>query len=203
MNHTSEQPAREAKPSAAPYHVSYSAEEDRLLISLEVSPEREYAMGLTRRLTKMLIGALADLQVKKKDGESAAEPTTAARPAGRQKLEALKRDPVVRDTVLSFEHTHAVAESIATGDTRPRARGKPLVAAPLLIREVKIMRKPDGGAVVHLDNRQQVLTLDLDTRRVHSLMAGILDLAEKAGWDFPVIATWLERAVGPSSQAMH
>jgi hypothetical protein len=202
VNNASEQPASGAKLSAVSYHVSYSAEEDRLLISLEVSPEREYAMGLTRRLAKLLIGALADLQVKKKDADRAAEPTI-ARPAGRRKLEALRRDPVVRDTVLSFEHTHAVAQSIATGDTRPRARGKPLVSAPLLIREVKITPKQDGGAIVHLDNRQQVLTLDLDARRIHSLMAGILELAEKVGWDFPVIAAWLERAAGPSSQAVH
>ena len=160
-------------------------------------------MGLTRRLTKLLIGALADLQVKKKDADRAAESAATARPAGHRKLEALKRDPAVRDTVLSFEHTHAVAESIATGDTRPRARGKPLVAAPLLIREVKITPKQDGGAIVHLDNKQQVLTLDLDPRRVHSLMAGILDLSDKAGWDFPVIVAWLERAVGPASRAVH
>jgi len=177
------------------YHVNYSALEDRLLISVEVAPDQEYAMGLSRRLTKQLIGTLADLQVKRKVAELDPEKTKAS-PAVRQKLETVRSNPVVRDTVLNFEHTHAVATGIASGDTRPRPQSKPLIASPRVVHEVKITPQPDGGAIIRLDDKQRILTLDLNAQRVHSLMAGILRIAGEAGWDLPVIAAWLQRAAG-------
>lgn len=177
------------------YHVSYSAEEDRLLVAVEVKPDEDYAMALPRRLTKLVIGTLADLQVKKKVAALDAE-RTAASPRIGKTLEAVRRDPVMRDTVLNFEHAHAVAAGVASGDTRPRQRTKPLVASPKLVREVKITPKPDGGAVIRLNDKERVLTLDLNAQRVHSFMAGILEVATKAGWDLPVIAAWLDRAPG-------
>jgi hypothetical protein len=181
------------------YHVSYSADEDRLLVSVEVTPEQEYAMGMTRRLTKLLIGTLADLQVKKKVADLDAEKTTAS-PKVRKRLEAVIQVPAVRDTVLNFEHSEAVAQSVASGDTRPRERRKPLVASPRFIREVKITPKANGGAIIKLDDKEKVLTLDLNGQRVHSFIAGVLDLAGKAGWDLPVIATWLDRAAATASE---
>ncbi len=173
--------------------MNYSAEEDRLLVAVEVQPDQEYAMGLTRRLTKLLIGTLADLQVKKKVADLDAERIVAS-PKVRKTLETVRKDPVMRDTVLNFEHAHAVAAGVASGDTRPRQQSKPLVASPKLVRNVKITPKPDGGAVIRLDDKEQVLTLDLNAQRIHSLMAGILEIAAKAGWDLPVIAAWLDRA---------
>jgi hypothetical protein len=180
------------------YHVNYSAQEDRLLVSVEVTRDQEYAMGLTRRLTKLLIGTLADLQVKKKVADLDAE-GNAASPKVRKKLETVRKDPIKRDTVLKFEHAHAVAASVASGDTRPRQHSKPLVASPRLVREVKISPKADGGAIIKLDDKARVLTLDLNAQRVHSFMAGVLDIAAQAGWDLPVIAAWLDRASSKAS----
>lgn len=157
------------------FHLSYDAEEDRILIAVDVDGGQRYGMGLTRRLVKLVLAALADLSVKRSEAAAAA-------------------DPQHRDIVLNFEHARAVAEGLASGDTRRSEPPKPLVQPARLVHEVKLTPRPGGGVIVACDNRQRVLSLDLPPARVHSFMAGMLDLAAGAGWDLPLIAAWLDRA---------
>lgn len=143
-----------AQASSANFHLSYNAEEDRLLVSVDVAPEQEYAMALTRRLAKLLVGALADMQVHRK-------------------VEIVGKNPLLRDTVLNFEHATAVAAAISSGETKINEQRKPLLAPPRLIREIKLTPKEDGGSLVVLDDKQQVLKIDMSPQRVHSFMAGV------------------------------
>jgi hypothetical protein len=157
------------------FHLSYDGEEDRILIAVDVDPGRRYAMALTRRLAKLVLGALADLS----DKRSASSAQT---------------DPRHRDTVLNFEHASAVEAALASGDTKTHQPAKPFVQPARIVREVKLTPRDDGDIVMVFYDRNQVLTLDLPPARVHSFMAGVLDLAASAGWDLPLIAAWLDRA---------
>lgn len=161
-----------AQPTA--FHLSYDAEEDRILIAVDIDAGRRYGMGLTRRLVKLVLAALADLAVKRSEAAGAA-------------------DPQHRDIVLNFEHARAVATGLASGDTRRHEPQKPLEQPARLVREVKLTPR-EGGVTLACDDRQRMLTLELPLARVHSFMAGMLDLAAGAGWDLPLIATWLDRA---------
>ncbi len=157
------------------FHLSYDGQEDRILIAVDVDSGRRYAMALTRRLAKLVLGALADL-------------------SGKRSLGSAHADPQHRDTVLNFEHASAVEAALASGETKTHQPGKPLVQPARLVREVKLTPRDDGDIVLSFYDRNQVLTLDLAPPRVHSFMAGLLGLAASAGWDLPLIAAWLDRA---------
>jgi len=168
--------------SAPTYNIRYNAEEDRLLISIDVPPDREFAMSLTRRLAKHLVGTLASVHANRRE---------AATPA----------NPVARDTVLGFEHQAAVGAAVAGGDARKNTPAKALISAPRLVRTVKITPRPDGSAVLVFDEGEKHLTLDLTAPRLHLFMAAILDIAGTAEWDFPSLATWLEGSSLAAGQA--
>src|SRR5690348_15527287 len=51
--------------SAPTYYVRYIAAEDRLPVSIDVPPRREFATTMTRPLTRQLIGALAGARAKR------------------------------------------------------------------------------------------------------------------------------------------
>jgi hypothetical protein len=164
-----------APTSTSIFHLNYDAEEDRLLVSIDVADGKVYAMAMTRRLAKLLVGALADMHASRR-------------------AKALGDHALVRDTMLNFEHEQAVAEGFSSGGTRANQPKKPLAAPPRLVREIKLTPRDDGGTVMVFDDKERALTFDLDRQRVHSFMAGVLDLAQHARWDLPVIAAWLERA---------
>lgn len=160
-------------PSGA-FHMRHDAQEDRVLVLIDVAPDRHYAMALTRRLLKQLLGALADMRARVRSGAA--------------------DDAARRDAVLGFEHAHAVARGFSSGETRRSEPVKALVAAPRLIREIKLTPRPDRGVVLVFDDRDKSATIELDPDRLHSFMAALLDIAATAGWDLPRIAAWLERA---------
>jgi hypothetical protein len=139
-------------------------------------------MALTRRLAKLMIGALAVLQTKQRGDKVAA-------------------NPMLRDTVLSFEHAQAVAEAVSTGDTQLNQPPKDFIAAPRLVREIKLTPRPEGGVIMILDDKSQKLTIDLTRQRAHSFLQGVLDQARRAGWDLPVAAAWLERTADDGTAA--
>lgn len=168
--------------SAPTYNIRYNADEDRLLISIDVPPDREFAMSLTRRLAKHLVGTLASVHAKRREAATPANPTA-------------------RDTVLGFEHQAAVGAAVAGGDARKNTPAKALISAPRLVRTVKITPRPDGSAVLVFDEGEKHLTLDLTAQRLHLFMAAILDIAGTAEWDFPSLATWLEGSSLAADQA--
>src|SRR5215469_16450853 len=168
--------------SAPTYNIRYIAAEDRVLVSIDVPPDREFAMSLTRRLAKQLVGTLATIHAKRREATTPANPTA-------------------RDTVLGFEHQAAVGAAIAGGDARKNSPAKTLIATPRLVRTVKITSRDDGGAVLVFDEGEKYLTLDLTPQRVHLFMAAILDIAGAAEWDFPALATWLDGSTLAADQA--
>jgi hypothetical protein len=160
--------------ASSAYHLKYDATEDRLLVSVDLAPAQEYAMSLTRRLTKQLLAALAGHHAKN--------------------AAAGLRNPAARDSVLNFAHGQAVAEGIAGGEVRADAGGRIAVAAPKPVREIRIALNAQGETAVGLDDGQRTLTIALSAPRTHLFIAALLDIATKAAWDLPPIATWLDAA---------
>jgi hypothetical protein len=135
-----------------------------------------------------LLASLADLQANRRSA-------------------SIGGNPLLRDTVLNFEHASAVADAVSSGEARKKKRNKALVASPRLVQEVQITPKEDGGVVLRIDDKARMLTLDLTQQRAHAFMAGVLDLAAGAGWDLPVIAAWLDRSgasdTAPGPKVLH
>jgi hypothetical protein len=159
--------------TAQAYHLRYTVDEDRILLSVDISPDTELAIPITRRMTRNLVAALAKL-VSERAGTGATN------------------NPLVRDTVLDFEHSKSVADAVASGNMRDETRKKPLTMSAKPVREVNIVPKANGAIALVFDNSEQLLTLDVARERIHIVISTFIRMAERAGWDFPPIASWLE-----------
>lgn len=161
------------KITAQTYHLRHLVEEDRVVVVVDVPPQNELAMLLTRRLLRNLVSALAKLI------------TDRAAQMG-----------ALRDTILDFEHSNSVAAALAEGHMRDENRNpqqsKPLAAPLRLVKEIKLLAKKHGGLSLVFDNREQVLVIEVASDRIHMVIETFLQIAERAGWDFPPIASWLE-----------
>jgi hypothetical protein len=159
--------------TAQVYHLRHVLKEDRVLIAVDISPQQEFAMLITRRMLRNLVSALAKLVTDRAASMGA-----------------------LRDTILDFKHSSSVAAALAEGHIRDENRNPEQAkqfAVPLrLLQEVKLVSKKDGGVSLILSNGEQVLTLEVSADRVHVVIETFLKIAERAGWDFPPIASWLE-----------
>lgn len=158
--------------NAQSYHLRYQLDEDRILLSVDLSPEHEFAMAITRRLTRNLVAALAKFI------------------ADRGQVPDV--NPSLRDTILDFQHSQSVATAIAQGNMRDENRQKQPAVPLRLVHEVKLVPKPDGGLSLVFDNSEQLLAVEVAAERMHMVIATFLQMAERAGWDFPPIASWLD-----------
>jgi hypothetical protein len=159
--------------TAQVYHLRHVLKEDRVLIAVDISPQQEFAMLITRRMLRNLVSALAKLVTDRAASMGA-----------------------LRDTILDFKHSSSVAAALAEGHIRDENRNpeqaKQFVVPLRLLQEVKLVSKKDGGVSLILSNGEQVLTLEVSADRVHVVIETFLKIAERAGWDFPPIASWLE-----------
>jgi hypothetical protein len=161
--------------SAQIYHLRHLLKEDRVIVAADISPEQELAMLITRRMLRNLVTALAKVVTDRAASMGA-----------------------MRDTILDFEHSSSVAAAVAGGHIRDENRqpeqGKQLAAPLSLVQEVKVLSKKDGGLSLVFDNREQVLTIEVAADRIHVVIETFLKIADRAGWDFPPIASWLDGA---------
>src|SRR6266852_8522088 len=101
------------------YRLTYSKTEDRLLISID---NAEQAVALTRRLTRGMLKALAQI-------------------VSQQKAKTTISNELTRNTILNFEHSKAVSEAYADGTAR-REKSKPInPASSKLTTAVDIISK--------------------------------------------------------------
>jgi hypothetical protein len=161
------------------YHLRHLLEEDRVLVAVDISPQQELAMMITRRLLRNLVTGLVKI-VSDRAAEMGA----------------------MRDTILDFEHSNSVATALAEGHIRDENRNPQAkqLAAPLrLVQEVKLVPQNDGSLSLVFSNREQMLTIEVAASRIHIVIETFLQTAERAGWDFPPIASWLD---GPKNAAV-
>ena len=175
--------------SSENFQLRYSQEEDRLLLAVDISAERSVGIPLTRRLTRALLTALADL-------------------VSRQREAASQKSVALSDPSLSSEHKRMVEEAVAKGAIRTDVPPKALASPPKRAHGFKIEERQDGAAALTLDNGEQLVTLHFAADRIHAAMSVLLGQAEAAGWDFPPIAEWLDaarrkRAAGAETRLVH
>ena len=170
--------------TAHSYHLRYLLDEDRILLSVALSPESELGMPVTRRLLRNLLDALAKLVDERRPA-----PVIAA---------AAAANPAMRETVLDFEHGQSVAKAVAEGSMKDERRDKPLAVTPKLVREINIHSKTDGGLALVFDNGDQALTLEVSPDRIHMVIATFVQMAERAGWDLAPAASWMGGKPAPA-----
>ena len=159
--------------AARTYRLRYVAEEDRILLSADLSAETELALPLTRRITRKLVAALAKYMSER---SRVAQDT----------------HPLLRDTVLEFEHSSSVAKALAEGKMRTERPTKPITVANKTVHKVRMAAKTNGGLAITFDTSEEAITLHVAPHRIHMVISMFLRMAERAGWDFPPIASWLD-----------
>jgi hypothetical protein len=159
--------------AAQAYHLRYLPAEDRIVLSVDVSPECELCVPITRRLTRSLVMELAKLLSDRARAGSA-------------------EDPRLREAMLDLHHSQSLDDALAQGTMREEARQKPLSVPAQPVRKVNILEKPNGTIALVFDTSEQVLTVDVTPQRLHVVLFTFVRMAERAGWDFPPIASWLD-----------
>ncbi len=168
--------------NAAGYRLTYLPDEDRLLVCVNLQPACVIGMQMTRRLTRGLIAALVKM-VSERGAPQAS-------------------DPRLRDTILDFEHSQQVAAQKAEGNLRDVKNEAP----PILMRQVKevhLAPKPEGGLTLLFDNAEQVIAVDVQADRLHMVIETFVQMAERAGWDFPPMAAWLDAPKAPAPKTVN
>lgn len=153
-----------------------------MLLSASVPGSGEFGVFLTRRLTLGLLRALAKI-------------------VGERETQKTGINPVLRDTILDFEHSKQVADAFAQGALREETRDIQLAVPPKLIQQVTIAPQEDGMLALVFDHPEQILTLAIDAGRLHMVIETLVRTAERAEWDFPPLAGWLDPAIKATGTA--
>lgn len=172
---------------AQSYHLRYLPGEDRLLLSASVPENREFGVFLTRRLTHGLLKTLAKIVAERGPAASGVS-------------------PAVRDTILDFEHSKQVAAAVAQGTMREEKRDTQLTVPPKLMHQVTLAPRPNGAIAIVFDHPEQILTLTIAADRLHMVIETFVRIAERADWDFPPMAGWLDTtkpAAGAPGRALN
>jgi hypothetical protein len=169
--------------TAQRYHLRYLPDEDRILFSVDIAEGQELGVALTRRFTRNFLGAFTKFVAER------------VRPEARQ-------DSAVRDTMLNMEYSRSVADAIARGSMRDEPKPASLpIAQPRLVQEVKLVPNDKGGMALVFVNPEHRLVLEVGPDRIHMVLETFVKMAERAGWDFPPIAAWLDPAKSAGSSA--
>lgn len=168
--------------TAQGYHLQYRPEEDRVLLSVDLSPQQALSMPITRRLIRGLLDALVKV-------------------AAQQSRTPAEASPLLRDSILDFEHSQSVANAVAQGNMRNVPEAKRPAEISSLVHEIKLVNQPGGGLSLIFNNSEHLITVEVASDRIHMVIATFVQIAERAGWEFPPVAGWLDPSAGVESAA--
>lgn len=161
--------------------IKYIAAEDRLLLRVSSSDDREFRFWMTRRFIKMIWPALGNAL------KQSSRIQTQSSPAAKREL-------------LAFEHHQAVSDSDFTTPYRDTPKTLPLGNAPIVLAKMQLRRKDDGSTVMSLGpERGTGIDLALDTAVLHSLTELISNGARIAGWDLVSMTEHNETTTKPDN----
>ncbi len=167
-----DQKPKAAEPGAASLHqitMSFSPEEDRILLRISTTDGSEYQLWLTRRFIRVLWGAL--LQTLERDPE-------------------LKKAvmPEVKDAIMGMRHQEALASSDFEQPHQDGKRNLTSNTGPLIVT---------GGTVTPMKNGTTRLTFatadgkginfSLDEKLLHATCHLIISTTQKAEWDLDLM----------------
>ncbi len=145
--------------------MSYSAEQDRLLLRLGTTDKKEYQLMLTRRFVRVLWAALIKVLEKQPD---------------------LKRDlmPKVKKAVMAMEHQKAVSDADFSRKHEKGYENLTPGSDPLLVVGGSV--EPGNGGPTRLLLKTQTgseIKLTLNKNLLHALCKLLIGTTMKAGWD--------------------
>jgi hypothetical protein len=163
-------PSDEKTAAAAPANrlhqmtVSYSAQEDRLLLRFGTTAHIEYRLWLTRRMLRLMWEILV--------GAVETSPDIAVQPEKR-----------VRQAVMSMRHQEAVQDGDFSQKRDPEAKPLPQNERPFLVTAVKTNPAAKGHTqIVFKVEAGTDVQIVLNEKLIHALCHMLISGAEKAEW---------------------
>ena len=160
--------------------MSYSAEQDRLLLRVGTTDKKEYQLMLTRRFVRVLWAALIKVLEKQPD---------------------LKRDlmPKVKKAVMAMEHQHAIGTSDFSRKNDEDSRN--LTPAPLLVVGGSVIPGKTGLTALVLKNHAGAeIKLSLNKGLLHALCKLLIETTMKANWGLDLTVGDAAIIVTPADQ---
>jgi len=156
--------------------------EDRLMLRVRTTDQREFSLWFTRRYVKLL---WKGLQQVLSDTQSVISP-----------------DPQTRQAVISFQHEQAVARmNFSTPYQQGPEPYRPLGDEPVLLTNIQIRPGPGKNQVLRLHPEQGAgLELAFDATWLHSFCKLLADAVRKADWD---LSLRIAEHVEPVSTTAH
>ncbi len=151
--------------------MSYTAEEDRLLLRISTTDRTEYRLWLTRRFVGVLWPALMQTMGKSPVGKKAAP------------LSDLM--PEAQKAVMAMEHQEALdASDFSHGHDEDGYRDLTSKSGPLLVVGGSVNPGRDGSAVLVFKTRKGAeIKFTLDKTLLHALCKLLTQTTAKAGWE--------------------
>ncbi len=145
--------------------LSYSAEEDRLLLRISTRDKAEFQFWLTRRFVNILWPALMTVIEKEN-------------PAAKKNLM-----PAAKKAVMAMEHQEAVAASDFTRDHVKGNKNLTPGPGPLLVIGGSVKPGKGGltGLILKTQNKAEV-KMSLNKELLHALCKLLIETTTKAGW---------------------
>lgn len=165
--------------------ISFSPQEDRLLLRFGTTGHVEFRLWLTRRIVRQLWEALV------KAAESA--PDISLQPERR-----------VRRAVMSLRHQAAVQSGDFSQRPDPDAKPHPLNQQPFLVTGIQCSRTAPGktSLVFNVDNGNDI-QLSLDEKLIHALCHLLTSGSAKAEWELDLAIGDPEGMMASSSERLH
>ena len=147
------------------FQIAFVAEQDRILLRISTQDKAELRLWMTRRVVRLLWGALLKMISAAPDKET---------PVEHHKREA----------ILQFEHQSAVEQADFKTPFQEAADSYPLGEEGVLVASMQISRKPSGACILKLIPKQgKGVTINFEDKMMHSFMEMLIDSSKRAEWD--------------------
>lgn len=145
-------------------NLTYSSEEDRILLRLSTSARQEYRLWLTRRF----VGALWPILVKASERMPGIGEQT---------------DEDVRKALVSFQHAAAVKDADFKTAYKGSGFETPFGEAPVLLIGAQLKTSRSGAVDIALQTEdKRTVSVRLEPKLLHSLCSILAAAARKADW---------------------
>lgn len=144
--------------------VTYSALEDRLLVTVAGSGETHARIWLTRRFTQGLWDALVGVL---------------------EKFPSVRKDVnrQVRDALIAMRHHEVITTGGVSMERTPSAESPPEGAEGALAVEATFGPVQNDMARIAFKTREHTISLNLDEKSLHAFCHVMIDATVAAGWD--------------------
>jgi hypothetical protein len=147
------------------FQMAFVAEQDRMLMRISTQDKAEIRLWLTRRVVRLLWGALLKMvEIGPKNDA----------PAGSDAHEA----------ILHFEHQSAVEQSDFKTPFQESADSYPLGKEGVLVVGMQVSRRQNGVYELKLRPKQgKGIDINLNDKLMHSFMEMLIHSSSRAKWD--------------------